>query len=272
MNDNLFLLDIGNTRSKWVIAAPTKIIQLSNLTGAIAHEELKLGLTNLQSIISQSMSSVFTIIYSNVGSDEVVESWLNFFKKHFPQVRLLEFDSTKQHPSISNRYLPNQDLGNDRWAAVYGASSVAKPGDFLVINAGTATTIDYVDAKNQFNGGWIIPGLQMMLQSLGTKTAHLPILETDQSNFLSTGSFGNNTVDGIFFGVLHAQLGSIQIALAHHPKLQSVFLTGGNAHILAGGIKQLLHSNTELIIEPFLVLNGLRSWFNTLQNVSDEKI
>jgi type III pantothenate kinase len=104
---------------------------------------------------------------------------------------------------VSNGYDNPAQLGADRWAALIGARS-RHEGPCLVVNAGTATTIDVLSAQGHFEGGLILPGLDLMRLSLARGTAGLP---------QARGVFAQrptNTDDAIESGCLAATLGAIE--------------------------------------------------------------
>ncbi|MRR10348.1 type III pantothenate kinase [bacterium] len=104
---------------------------------------------------------------------------------------------------VSNGYDNPAQLGADRWAALIGARS-RHEGPCLVVNAGTATTIDVLSAEGHFEGGLILPGLDLMRSSLARGTAGLPE---------ARGAFAlrpTNTDDAIESGCLAATLGAIE--------------------------------------------------------------
>lgn len=135
-------------------------------------------------------------------------------------------------------------LGADRWAAAVGAWTLYA-ADCLVVCAGTATTIDVVCGTGHFAGGCILPGLELMLESLARGTAGLP---------LAQGRFSlppRNTHDAILTGCLQAQAGAIDRMRNQLSTGATVVLAGGNATSLA----PLLEGRVE--VRPWLVLDGL---------------
>jgi type III pantothenate kinase len=255
MKRNTFYLDIGNTRSKWLVdlSYPTA----NHAHGAAFHSDLDQTFANL----TRLFSVIDDVVICHVSSSEMIEKWLNFFQNFYPDSKIHRFTSTTQHPVLQNLYQPAKDLGNDRWAALCGAYQTVGSANLIVINCGTATTVDYVDNNNQFLGGWIMPGLQMMFESLEKNTAQLPIVALTTEPKLSLGTFGNNTNDAMTWGVLHAQLGAIKLAIDQRPQATHIILTGGNVNILVKFVSQFIQPNQVLLIEPELILNGLRDWF-----------
>ncbi|NTV09863.1 MAG: type III pantothenate kinase, partial [Zoogloea sp.] len=99
----------------------------------------------------------------------------------------------------------------------------------LVVTAGTATTVDVLDAQGLFRGGLILPGLELMRRSLAGNTAQLPFADGHFADF------PQNTADAIFSGCLHAQAGAVErmfARIAGEPGAQCL-LNGGAAAELA---------------------------------------
>lgn len=147
---------------------------------------------------------------------------------------------------VRNHYERPEQLGVDRWAALVGARAL-HPQACLVVCAGTATTVDVMDAEGGFQGGLILPGVELMCRALAANTAQLP---------LADGKFAGlprNTMDAIVSGCLHAQAGAVERMfeqVAAHPG--AVCLVGGGA---AGQFFDLLRVPKTRVDN--LVLEGL---------------
>jgi type III pantothenate kinase len=104
---------------------------------------------------------------------------------------------------------------------------------FLVVaTCGTATTVDAVSADGLFVGGMILPGLALMASSLASNTAQLPQVAPGGLPAL----FGDNTNDAILSGVLSAQAGAIERAVAGH-RASACIVSGGAAPYIAPALK-----------------------------------
>ena len=151
---------------------------------------------------------------------------------------------------VNNSYEQPEQLGADRWAALIGARALQGNAGHasLVVCAGTATTVDWLDAHGVFRGGVILPGVDLMRAALARNTAQLP---------LAAGEFRaepRNTTDAIVSGCLHAQIGAIERLFA------SVAVESGALCLLTGGAVQCL---APLLRIPYkridtLILDGLR--------------
>lgn len=145
---------------------------------------------------------------------------------------------------VRNAYVRPETLGADRWAALIGARGKTC-AECLVVCAGTATTIDHLDAQGVFRGGLILPGLSLMRASLARNTANLPLAE---GRFCESP---RSTDDAIVSGCLFAQLATIERRFGALPAGATCLLTGGAAATIAA------HLNIPHILEHNLILDGL---------------
>ena len=178
------------------------------------------------------------------------------------QFPLLRFSHDTPIP-ISNRYRTPETLGSDRLAAVIGASSLMPGKDLLIIDAGTCITYEVIDARGNYWGGNIAPGMQMRLRALHEYTARLPLVEAEGV----VPGMGYDTETAIRSGVLRGMKyeieGYIKSMRAKFPHLQ-VFLTGGNRinfdedirklaftdkYIVPRGLNKILDYNEELRVK-----------------------
>ncbi len=97
------------------------------------------------------------------------------------------------------------ELGADRIAACLGALHL-RQAPLIVIDSGTATTFDLVDANRVYLGGAIAPGLNLLLRSLSQNTAKLLDVEFE----LPKSSIAKNTRDHIRVGAYHHFIGGIE--------------------------------------------------------------
>ncbi len=143
---------------------------------------------------------------------------------------------------VSNGYDTPQQLGADRWAALIGARALHADA-CVVVMAGTATTIDALDAQGRFRGGLILPGLAMMRSALARNTADLP----DANGHYR--QLATNTDDAIVSGALHATLGAIERVRATLEAGATCLLSGGAAVELAPFVATPCRSIDNLVLE-----------------------
>lgn len=109
--------------------------------------------------------------------------------------------STAAAGGVRNAYTQPEQLGVDRWLAVIGAHALER-GAVCVVSAGTALTIDGIDADGRHLGGIIVPGLDLMISSLLRSTSD--IAQRAQQGGTTEGLFADNTLGAIRQGAGHA--------------------------------------------------------------------
>ncbi len=155
---------------------------------------------------------------------------------------------------LRNAYPAPRSLGVDRWLAMLAAWHHLG-GPLCVVDAGTAITLDLISQDGIHQGGFILPGAELMRRSLGLGTGKIRVdgLAPPAVNP------GQDTAGCVNAGVWLAVKGLLEAAAAAHPEHRFV-LTGGGA---AG----LLTLMPELEHQPDLVLEGLRLWL--IQQLDD---
>ena len=104
------------------------------------------------------------------------------------------------------KYANPKEIGADRIAAAIGAVTKHPNENLIVIDMGTATTIDVVTKGKEYLGGAIMPGLKISMQALASGTAKLPTVEIVRPNRIS----GQSTIEAIQSGIFYGNAGSIK--------------------------------------------------------------
>jgi len=185
------------------------------------------------------------IIISNVageGAHQLLVNWTSIF-----DAEPLWLKAEAQRCGVKNSYERPELLGADRWAALIAARTLHH-GACLVVNSGTATTVDMLADDGTFLGGAILPGVELMRFVLHEHTGRLPIAQG------SYREMPRNTVDAIETGCRHAQAGAVE-------RLYRVFRDAAAAPlcIVAGGAGRTLVDQLAMprrYVEN-LVLDGL---------------
>ncbi len=151
---------------------------------------------------------------------------------------------------IQNIYATPQTLGLDRIAAAVGVFSISPNKHSLIIDAGTAITIDYLNADNQYVGGNISPGLNTRFKALNSFTNKLPLLDFKTPWQMIGDSTETAIITGVQQGILFELEGYIDYFSQKYTDIQ-IFVTGGDAEF----IHTYLQKKTQF--EPMLVLKGL---------------
>lgn len=100
------------------------------------------------------------------------------------------------------KYRNPVEVGADRIANAIGATELFPGKNLIVIDFGTATTFCAVTAEKDYLGGMIVPGLRLMMEALGTKTAKLPSVEIVAPPEIVGRSTVESIQSGLYFGTL----------------------------------------------------------------------
>jgi type III pantothenate kinase len=141
------------------------------------------------------------IVISNVAGDgahQLIVNWTSIFEVGPIWVR-----GEAECCGVTSLYEHPEQLGPDRWAALVAARAL-EAGACLVVNAGTATTVDALSADGRFLGGLILPGVDLMRFVLHEHTGRLPIQEG------ALRDTPRNTIDAIESGCRQAQAGAVE--------------------------------------------------------------
>ena len=147
-------------------------------------------------------------------------------------------------------------VGVDRLFNAIAANVIRAPGQaVIVVDSGTATTVDVVSPEGVFEGGAILPGFQLCARALHQYTALLPHIPNSELDGATPAALGKNTRDAIRSGLFWGQLGAVKELLGHLRKQ----LPDGALTLVTGGAGRLLAPQLLPIVlhEPFLTLQGL---------------
>lgn len=234
------LLDIGNHRIKW--ARSDDVQKWLAGDGSTSPQDdgcnvIHFPRGNLLSEFSRQFRDVprpESVWVSSVGGPDAV-SEIQAASRRLWGIEPNFASSSRHHGGIVNGYDQPQQLGVDRWLAMIGARRYAPDRAVLVIDAGTAITIDHVDSGGFFAGGVIVPGLVTMMDSLHQAAGLVnvgPNLKDNHRLVLQNP----DTETAILNGALHAMAASVAGAVAHYRELSDedpvVVGTGGDASLL----------------------------------------
>ncbi|WP_159821659.1 type III pantothenate kinase [Colwellia sp. 20A7] len=238
----LVLLDIGNTRTKYCFVnqgkrSPQQAILNQSISNAFLCE-------NFSSVLKVVVASV-----SNTAATDQINAWCLGNNIVYQQV----YSEIKKNKIVSGYEDPNQ-LGVDRWLALIGAARLYPNKNLLIIDAGTATTIDFLLASGQHQGGWILAGVKLLISSVLSETTQVKANLEEKESL----AFGFNTSENVHNAAWAATIGAIHLAISKIENqgliLDEVIITGGNGDSLA----QLITHKSTVISE--LVFNGIEAY------------
>jgi type III pantothenate kinase len=258
----MLLIDAGNTRIKWSIVQGKDWLRSGVLPVAQAYE-LSRHLAGHcdpstgpgQALPGIDLHDIGQVWVSNVAGEEVAQHIRNVEVNRNAQLHFVV--AQQEQCGVRNGYSRAGQLGSDRWAALLGAWNLVR-GECLVVNCGTATTIDALSEQGEFTGGLILPGFELMQSSLVTTTAMLApgryekLLSGHPGEYVP---FPKNTADAMFSGAVQASCGAIQ---RQHALLGNdsapVVLSGGAAGALREHIRMPLRIVENLILHGLLII------------------
>src|SRR5262249_6105357 len=146
--------------------------------------------------------------------------------------------------------------GIDRLFDAVAANLLRQPSEpVLVVDAGTATTVNYISEAGAFEGGAILPGLGLGARALHHHTALLPLIDVGKLGQHPVVPLGRDTPGAISSGLWYGQIGAIRELVSRLAESASrpplVLITGGNGRALAAAL------GNNVRFEPHLALSGL---------------
>ncbi|XOJ89659.1 type III pantothenate kinase [Methylophilaceae bacterium Uisw_097] len=235
------LMDIGNTRIKWQYRDEKNVISSNSV---LVENFIDIDLTEIKSLKK--------VIVSNVNHSVVLDK-VKENLSHFDSL-IIEVTSDSNEYLI-NDYTDQSTLGVDRWLTAMGAWKIYGE-DLIVINAGTAITIDLIqiDQKRNahFSGGMILPGIAISLGILNNST-NLIDTEIGQSQYPSL-----NTKDAVTTGILTSIQGAVNLVCKKLPSDLPILLTGGDADLIYDQSEEDWKSKIK--IESNLIFEGLMTY------------
>ncbi|WP_084418806.1 type III pantothenate kinase [Henriciella litoralis] len=139
-----------------------------------------------------------------------------------------------------------EQVGADRLVAAIGAH-IAYPGALIVIDSGTATTLDVVGPDGGFEGGIISPGINLSMRALHDAAAQLPRIAIQKPERI----IGDSTVaamqTGVFWGYIDLIDGLVRRVKEEYAQPMTVIATGGVASLFEGASATIDHYDQTLM-------------------------
>jgi len=235
-------IDAGNTRLKWRLSLGEQVLASgsTDATFSVLDEEIErlgfgLGRCRLAS----------------VAGDALVASIKAWVRERYG-VKVEEAKVEAEACGLVNSYERPESMGVDRWLAAVAAFAQCRSA-CLVVDCGSALTVELISADGHHRGGYIVPGLGLMRRSLFQDTDAVKVTAAPLAAALSAGK---NTADAVNHGLVLMAVGLIEKALAELMAETSgappvLWVTGGDGKILM----PYLPASSRL--DEQLVLNGL---------------
>lgn len=237
-------LDVGNTRIKWR--------QLGSQSGQTLESGAVTDLDELIGLCSTFARPDFIRLCS-VRSEDISEKFRQFSAVTWGR-EVQEARVTRSCAGVTNHYEDLSRLGVDRWLAMLAAYNRSARA-CVIVDSGTALTVDAIAGDGQHLGGYIVPGRSLMAESLQSRT-RIRILRQPER---VTAEPGHGTEAAVLNGALASQVALVERTLRWMPNQNSgiaLFLAGGDAELLAAELGEG-DASLDVEIASALVLDGL---------------
>lgn len=243
----ILVIDVGNSRLKWAMRGPSGW----TAKGAVANQEIgSLAVRDWQTLERPARA---------VGVNVAGEAARVRVEGQLARWRLpVEWlSAAAQEGGVTNSYGKPSQLGADRWVSLVAArrrsvaANGATPRPCIVVNVGTAVTVDGLDAAGVFVGGIILPGVRLMLRALADNTAALRMAPGEFERFPTS------TPNAIHTGAVQAVCGAVEQMrreLRGGDAELTCYLTGGGVDDIAPRLAAPVEVVDNLVLEGVLVL------------------
>jgi type III pantothenate kinase len=198
--------------------------------------------------LSDYIQAANKVYLSCVGRRNLAEKIAEIAR--YNQVELVEAHTQVRQFGLTNSYVIPSNMGVDRWLAMCAAHKRSELKTFIVVDVGTAVTVDAV-LDSQHLGGWIAPGFRLLRESLFKNTQNVFGKDKERTGI----DFQKDTPDCVdagceaqIVGLLH----SANATLSKKTEEFDIFITGGDRNIF----KQEDFTK-QLFFHENLVLDGL---------------
>lgn len=245
---DVVLISIGNTRARLAAASgstlePSRVVDCANPEGVTAAARELVERFGAPAVLIASVNEpVASKLSATLGG-----------------VKVLRIGTDIAIP-IQHTLTDASTVGQDRLLNALGAFARSQQA-CIVVDAGTAVTVDFVDGEGTFHGGAIAPGIRMMRDALHAHTAALPKAEIAAEHLHAPPEppFGKNTVEAINLGITASVTGLVHLLIDRY----AAFYEAYPRVVATGGDAPLLFEHDELVesIVPDLPLIGmLTAW------------
>ncbi|MFP4144899.1 MAG: type III pantothenate kinase [Phycisphaeraceae bacterium] len=222
---NMLAVSVGNTRTRLGAFVEGKLVESATFENR-RKQDLADAMDHAFSPLREREDTAVVMSSVNPAASDEIEKQVQ--KQVGRAVHRVERDL----PIPIGRQLdPEAIVGEDRLLDAAAAYDVLNQA-CVVVDAGTAITVDFVDGAGTFHGGAIAPGAQLQLDSLHQRTAMLPEVEFDRP----AEAVGHNTVEAMRAGVFHGLRGMLRELVEHYAEQAGMFpmvvATGGDANLL----------------------------------------
>ncbi|HIE52338.1 MAG TPA: type III pantothenate kinase [Armatimonadetes bacterium] len=245
----LLAIDIGNTHIVWGVYRTGELVahwRVATHREKTA-DEYALQLRGLLDFEELTLNEIEAAIISSVVPP-LMDQFKTLCTRYLQLEPLIVGENVDAGMPI--RYEHPAEVGADRLVNAVAASDLCGT-PVIIVDFGTATTVDAVSARGEYLGGAIAPGVELGAQALFARTAKLPRVELA----LPPSAIGRNTVQAMQAGIMYGTVGTVRELVT---RFRSEL--GSRTPVVAtGGLCRVIAPETGIVdrIEPELTLRGL---------------
>lgn len=247
----LLAIDIGNTNIVMGLMKGIEIITTFRLTTQAPRTSDEYGIMMVEMLRQKSIEvqDISAVIISSVVPD-IMYSVNNSIKRYLRQKPLIVGPGLKTGMAV--RTDNPREVGADRIV-----NSVATyelyGGPCMSIDFGTSTTYDIVNAKGEFIGGLIAPGIRICADALWQRSAQLPHIEIKRPKGVLDSK---NTITSMQAGLVYGYIGQVEYIVK---KVKEEMACDNLKVIATGGLAKVIQDGTDVIekYDGHLTLKGL---------------
>ncbi len=225
----IIAVDIGNSAAKAALVEGSTVFESGRLdTSAASGADLVDGLRVLAGSADETPAGIVSV--------SVVDRWTERLERAAEELTLSLTVVAASHIPISTALVRPDQTGPDRLLAAWAAASTGST-PVIVVDLGTATTVDAVDGDGFFLGGAIMPGLSIGADALAEGTARLPRVELEMPG----DAIGGDTTGALQSGLVIGHVGAVrELATRMQPRMAAgqppdqaatrVVVTGGHSN------------------------------------------
>ncbi|OAB33581.1 pantothenate kinase [Paenibacillus macquariensis subsp. defensor] len=247
----ILVVDIGNTNIVLGIYNNRELVHHFRLstTRQSTVDEYGVMIFNLFRMSDISVKDIEGVIISSVVPP-LVNVFEEMCQKFIHKIPLVVGPGIKT--GLNLRYENPREVGADRIVNAVAAVNQYK-GPLVVVDFGTATTFDCIDAKGNYLGGAIVPGIGIATEALYQRASKLPRIELEKPKKV----IGRNTIHAMQAGIIFGYAGQVD-GIVERIKVE---MEAPDLKVVAtGGLAELIASETKCIqeVNSMLTLEGLR--------------
>ena len=247
----LLAIDIGNTNIVMGIMNGMELISSFRMTTQTPRTSDEYGIMIVDLLRQRGIDtkSITAVIISSVVPD-IMYSFTNGIKRYLKQKVMIVGPGLKT--GLAVRTDNPREVGADRIVNCVAAYDIYG-GPCIAIDFGTSTTYDIVNAKGEFIGGLITPGIRICADALWQRAAQLPHMEIKKTKGILDCK---NTVTSMQSGLIYGYIGQIEYIIN---KVKEEMQCEELKVVATGGLAKVIQDGTNVIdhYDSLLTLNGL---------------